>query len=252
VPRHRFGLAYLALAALLGAAVGLFVVFATNGSDSGGSWSTWKPKETGVKRLNEIASHVSNEYAAAGGRKLAVVYSTPPVAQAGNGQAVPVRAIAVTAGLPGESAADANITDAAGTWAYILCGLGKNCAILGAATASRFELVQREALELALYTFKYESQVDSVLAYVPPAPNAETGAQSNTMIMLRRADLKTALSNPLKDTLSPVRGSLRPGKMSARETARVHELTSSRVFSFRSDTLQDGSPILVLAPTPTR
>jgi hypothetical protein len=42
VPRHRFGLAYLALAALLGTAVGLFVVLIGNGGrDSGPSWSAW-------------------------------------------------------------------------------------------------------------------------------------------------------------------------------------------------------------------
>ena len=50
VPRHRFGLAYLALAALLGAAVGLFVVLVGHGgSGSGPGWSAWKPAQTGVQ-----------------------------------------------------------------------------------------------------------------------------------------------------------------------------------------------------------
>jgi hypothetical protein len=249
MPRHRFGVAYLALAALLGAAVGLFVVFATNGDNGGGQkWSTWKPTDTGVKKLNQIATHVADGYATASGRKLAVVFSTPPVAQGANQQAVPVRAIAVTPGLPGQSAADADIVDAAGTWAYILCGVGRNCSIPEAPTDARGELVQREALELALYTFKYESQIDSVLAYVPPAPTAPNGAQTNTMIFLRRGDLKTALDEPLSRTLSPTTGSLRPGKMSAHDLTSVRSLTNSRVFSYRTDMLQDGSPILVLEP----
>ena len=249
VPRHRFGVAYLVLAALLGAAVGLFVVFVTDsGSGGGGPWSTWKPSETGVKRLNQIASYVSDEYATASGRKLAVVYSTPPVVQDTQGQAIPVRAIAVTPGLPGQTAADADILDATGTWAYILCGVGTNCSIPEKPTLARFDLVRREALELALYTFKYESQVDSVLTYVPPAAKAATGAQTDTVIFLRRGDVHSALDAPLGRTLTPARGSLRPGQMTARDLRAVRALTQSRVFSYRPDKLQDGSPILVLAP----
>jgi hypothetical protein len=249
VPRHRFGVAYLLLAALLGAAVGLFVVFAADGGKGGGQkWSAWKPTETGVKKMNQIATYVADGYATAGGRRLAVVYSTPPVAQGQDQQAIGVRAIAVTPGLPGQTGADADIMDASGTWAYILCGTGRNCSIPEAATQKRFQLVQREALELALYTFKYESQIDSVLAYVPPAANATSGAQSNTMIFLRRGDLKSALDHPLSKTLAPTVGSLRPGKMSAHDLQTVRSLTNSRVFNFRTDTLQDGSPILVLTP----
>ena len=36
VPRHRFGIAYLLLAAVLGAGVGLFVVFLSDNGKSGG------------------------------------------------------------------------------------------------------------------------------------------------------------------------------------------------------------------------
>jgi hypothetical protein len=249
IPRHRFGLAYLLLAALLGAGVGLFVVFLSdNGNGGGTQWSAWKPTESGVKKLDQIASHVASSYANASGRQLAVVYSTPPVVQGQNQQPVAVRAIAVTPGLPGETGADADIVDASGTWAYVLCGTGQNCVIPEGPTKARFQLVQREALELALYTFKYESQINSVLAYVPPAPDAKTGAQTNTMIFLRRADLKTALDAPLNKTLSPSVGSLRPGKMSARDLQTVQSLTNARVFSYRSDALQDGSPVLVLEP----
>ena len=77
VPRHRFGLAYLALAALLGAAVGLFVVLVGNGGKDRGaaSWSAWKPTESGVKGLNQIAQHVSNQYALPSGRREAQAHA---------------------------------------------------------------------------------------------------------------------------------------------------------------------------------
>lgn len=250
VPRHRFGLAYLALAAVLGAGIGLFVVLAANGGkDSGPAWSAWKPQETGVKRLDEIASYVSHQYALPSGRTpLAAVYSTPPVVQT-QGQAVPVRAIGVTPGLPGESSADADFYDATRSWAYIICGLGEKCAISeGRPSTSRFALLRREALELALYTFKYESAVDTVVAYMPPATVTTTGAQGNTVIFLRRRDIKPVLDAPLAQTLSPPRGNLRPGQMTSHDLSTVRALTGTRLFAFKFGALQDGSPILVLQP----
>ena len=66
VPRHRFGLAYLLLAALLGAGVGLFVVFVSgNGKSGGQEWSAWKPTQSGVQRFDQIAKNVGARVRAA-------------------------------------------------------------------------------------------------------------------------------------------------------------------------------------------
>ena len=65
VSRHRFGVAYLVLAAIVGGAVGLVVVFATGHDDKGGQtlsgsrWSSWTPTATGTLGVREIARHVS-------------------------------------------------------------------------------------------------------------------------------------------------------------------------------------------------
>jgi ferric-dicitrate binding protein FerR (iron transport regulator) len=58
VSRRKFAIAYLALAAIVGAAVGLVVVFA--GRDDGGStqreaFASWTPKTTGTLGVREIA-----------------------------------------------------------------------------------------------------------------------------------------------------------------------------------------------------
>src|SRR5439155_4525780 len=92
VPRHRFGIAYLILAALLGTAGGLLVVLAADGGkNSGPAWSAWKPKDSGVGKLNEISKFVESEYALQNGRRLVLVLSTPPEVQS-QGQPVPLRA----------------------------------------------------------------------------------------------------------------------------------------------------------------
>ncbi len=244
VPRHRFGIAYLGLAAIVGAAVGLLVVLAAGGAEHSAAWSTWKPTDSGIRKLSQISTFVESEYALPSGRRLVLVLSTPPEVQS-QGQPVPLRAIGVSSGLPGETAADASFYDAARSWAYDLCGLGNNCAISeGKASVARFDLLRREALELALYTFKYESSVDTVIAYMPPT----VGPIANTAIFFRRQDLAQALKQPLSRTLQQPRTSLHPGQMTARDLESVDQYTSSRVYQYQFKQLQDGTPVLVLVP----
>jgi hypothetical protein len=248
VPRHRFGIAYLILAAALGAAVGLFIVLTANGGNhSGPGWSTWKPTQSGVRRLNEISKHVEGRYALANGRRLALVLSTPPEVQ-GQSQPVPLRAIAVSSGLAGETARDASFYDASTAWAFNFCGSGKKCALPGQPSVSRYDLLRREALELALYTFKYEPSVESVIAYMPPAVNAGSGSATDTAIFLRRQDVAEALKHPLDRTLTPGRASLRPGHLTKRETELVRKYTDSRLYQYSFQELQDGTPVLALVP----
>ena len=250
VPRHRFGLAYLLLAALLGAGVGLFVVFLSDHAKTGQQWSAWKPTQGGVQRFDQIAKNVGREYALPGGRQLVGVLSSPPVVQ-GQSTPVPLRAIAVRTGLAGETSDDASFYGAGDAWAYVLCGFGTSCAISqGKPSVERYDLLRREALELALYTFKYNHSVQSVLAYMPPAQNANStsGDSTSSLVFLRRDDLKQALDEPLKATLTPPKTNLKPGQMSAGELARVRRLTDSRVFNFNFQQLADGTAIVVLDP----
>jgi hypothetical protein len=252
VPRHRFGVAYLALAALLGASVGLFVVFVTNDSGpGGGKWSTFKPDRSGVQGFDEIAKYVSREYALPSGRELVGVLSTPPVVQ-GQETPVPLRAIAVRTGLAGETTEDASFYSAGSSWAYVLCGFAKtpSCAIgEGTPSVRRYDLLRREALELSLYTFKYNHDIDSVITYMPPGKNANASGQATTsLIFLRRSDVKPALDEPLRMTLPPPKTHLTPGKMSAADLARVRRYTDARVYGFQFQQLADGTAIVVLSP----
>src|SRR5947209_5781330 len=60
------------------------------------------------------------------------------------------------------------------TIAYNLCGVGStNCSIgVGTPSPDRLLLLRREALELALYTFKYISGTQNVVAILPPGHTA--------------------------------------------------------------------------------
>ncbi len=250
VPRHRFGLAYLALAALLGAAVGLFVVFLTDGGGGGGGpWSAWKPSKSGVSGRAEIATHVGHQYALPGGRQLVGILSEPPVVQSGQ-QSVPVAAIGLRTGLPGETPDDLTVMRADNSWAYVLCGFGDRCAISeGTPSTQRYDLLRREALELSLYTFKYNHDIQSVLTYMPPGKALNAGGTATTsLIFLRRDDVASALDSPLKETLPPPKTKLKPGQMSARELGLVRRLTDGHVYDYDFQPLQDGSAAIVLTP----
>jgi hypothetical protein len=248
VPRHRFGIAYLILAAILGIAVGLFVVLVVEGGKSSEpAWSAWKPEQDGVRKLNEIAKHVERQYTQGDGRKLVIVLSTPPEVQ-GQGQPVPLRAIGVSSGLRGETSQDASFYDASASWAYNFCGLGSKCALPGKASPARYTLLQREALELSLYTFKYEPRIQSVVTYMPPAVNTGSGSTASTAVFLRRQDVAPALKIPLERTLAPVDRSLRPGRMTAEDRRQVARYTGDRIYQYSFQQLQDGTPVLALVP----
>src|SRR4029078_2561570 len=93
------------------------------------------------------------------GRQIVGVLSTPPVVQ-GQSTPVPLRAIAVRTGLAGETSNDASFYGAGDALAYVVCGVGTSCAISGGKpSVERYDLLRREALELALYTFKYNHSI---------------------------------------------------------------------------------------------
>jgi hypothetical protein len=250
VPRHRFGIAYLLLAALLGAAVGLFVIFAADGGKSGGQeWSAWKPAQSGVQGRDEIAKFVGHQYALPNGRQLVGILSEPPVVQSGQ-QSVPVAAIGVRTGLPGETNDDLSVLRANDTWAFVLCGFGDRCAISeGTPSVARYDLLRRQALELSLYTFKYNHDVQSVLTFMPPGKALNANASPTTsLIFLTRGDVKSALDSPLKTTLAPPKTNIKPGQMSTAELGLVRRLTDGHVYNYEFQPLQDGSAAIVLTP----
>ena len=101
------------------------------------------------------------------------------------------------------------------TIAYNLCGIGgKDCAIwVGTPSTNRLLLLRREALELALYTFKYISGVENVVAILPPGrtvhdehadqelcrrPTAQRpGKPIDLAVLFVRQELQPLLEQPL-------------------------------------------------------
>jgi hypothetical protein len=241
--QRRFGFAYLVLAVAVGLAVGLAVVLIGRSDDKQtAEWSGWQPTKSTQSASDQIARHVENRYRLPTGQPLLLAHPRPPIIFS-NSSGVPVTTIAMRSGFPDRSIEAAYSTD--GTLFYYLCGLGKECAISGQASVARGRLVRLEGLELALYTFKYISDVKSVLAFIPPV----AGQSTNALMFFRRSDFQGALDRPARFTL-PERSPLKPGQLTPAEDRAVARLTGKHVFQFELQTLPDGSAALVIQPYP--
>ena len=241
----RFRLAYALLAVLLGAAVGALIVLAgrVDGGDGGAAWSSWQPQGSGTEQAKAIAEYVQPRYRLANGGQLVAIIAGEPTVQ-GPGQMVPVNYFAIQRGSARDDIAVLRADDAI---AYQLCGLGARCAIRqGRPTAERGRLLRREALELALYTFKYVDGVDSVVAYLPPRPGAATPSFA---LFFRKDDFEHLLERPLHQTLPP-RDRLDPGDLTQAEGEFIDRLVDAHVFQYTFQQAPDGSAVLYLVRPP--
>ena len=130
----------------------------------------WKPATSSTADMTkQIADTSRAEYKldSAGDQLLAIVPSKPEITR--NTKVSDVSTIAIRTSASSQNFS--RIIPTKGNSQVQLCGLGSECAIdRGTATAARERLIRREALELALYTFKYVPSVNALIAYMPPPP----------------------------------------------------------------------------------
>jgi hypothetical protein len=189
-PRFQFltgGLVAVGIAALVGIAVW---IIGPSTETPPPPWSSWKPSSSGIAGAQEIANHVAPEYRDSGrqlvkvdandlsfkGVPLTVALRTRPE-QGGNIQIHPEKGVL-----------------------YQLCGLTSTCAIdHGKPTNERGLLLRREALELALYSFRYLSDVKQVVVLIPPVK----GKVQTIALYFRRDQMRAQLARPLTSSLAP-------------------------------------------------
>jgi len=243
----RFQFLLGALIAIGAAAVVLLVAIAVGGKDdknaialrSGPAWSRWHP--AGLKDgPTEIAEHVGREYRLPDGKQLVAV-TGGPLEIAGLPITVAIRKSAAQGG-------DIDLVDDGSGALYRLCGLGPKCAIAeGKASTERHLLLRREALELALYSFRYLG-VAEVAVFLPP----KKGQSPTQAVFFRRSetDLATAVARPLDATLVNKTPSV-TGVTRSPDAALVNTITTTKLFTFSfTQANQDARAFLVLDPLP--
>jgi hypothetical protein len=247
--RSRFGFVWGALAGVALCAVAAFALLLTGAGDSGpllaAHWSSWEPGSTRmVDGAQEIADHVGLQYKLDGGEQLVSVRSSG-LELGGQEIGVAVR----------PSGMEVQFLEGDGLL-YILNGLGPNGRPPGKPTRERGRLMMREALELALYSFRYLDDVTMVAVLMPQtAEQAEDNAggaaaapQTNA-IFYRPGDLLGQLQVPLDRTLSP--RTPRPSTMTWAVGARIDSLTLRNLFLASVQPLRSDKNYLVLVEPET-
>ncbi len=271
---HKFR---VAIAMLIGIGISAVVV-ALAAAGSGGSvassftWSSWKPPDNGTQGASEIADHIAPAYRLSAVDQLDVVTvvnltSPSSAAAATSGSATPSGLQVAVRQNPSSSQVSLLGGD---TIAYNLCGIGTtNCAIgVGQPSAERLLLLKREAMELALYTFKYISGVQNVVAILPPGHTIQTSTLTlkppsanakatpkpvDIALLFLKDELKPLLQHPLSATF-PEQFPPSVPELSAwsqtEEAGLVAQVTASGLFTEKLVQAQDGSNLIVLDPQP--
>ncbi|MEA2227349.1 MAG: hypothetical protein QOF04_979 [Solirubrobacteraceae bacterium] len=236
-PRFHFltgALAAVGIAALLGLAV--FIALPGGGQDPGPRWSTWIPKVKGTAGAQQIAEHVGPAYKLPDGHQMVDV-SVTGLEIEGVPLAVAVREAPTQGG-------DIRVFDDSGL-IYRLCGLGPDCAIAtGKPSEERHLLLRREALELALYSFRYLKDVHQVVVFMPPA----LGQKPSQALFFREGDVSQELDRPLTASLSPRVPTVRTITLSP-DAPLVDQLTTPKIFKFSlTQANTDNRGFIVLDP----
>lgn len=224
---------------------------ASANSGAGGVWSSWRPSADGLTGAQEIADYVAPYYRATAASQLAVVTVVNL-----NNPAAPVQVVVPTS----TSGAELPLP-ASGTIVYNLCGEGSsNCSIgAGRPSEDRLLLLRRESLELALYTFKYITGIQTVVAILPPGYTSScTGVCAKThskptkkpldlAIAFDRNELAPWLAQPLRKTLPESLPPTVSQVSSAPEAELVSVLTAHGMFAESTASAQDGSTVITLS-----
>jgi hypothetical protein len=122
--RFRFGLIYVLLAAVLGAAVGSFIVLASRGATpEEPAWSAWHPTGSRLAKVRQIADRIPKVYKNDDGSQLTISLASSLAVPTEQGD-VPVRAVVVrpdtSKGLAEED--DIKTYDGREVITYGLCG----------------------------------------------------------------------------------------------------------------------------------
>jgi len=228
---HKFRLAAGVLAILAIGAIAIAIIAASAGRVTTKAWSAWKPQFNGIAGARQIAGYVSPGYRISAEQQLAVV--------------------TVSTNLDGSTLI-----------------LQEGPSIPGKPSVNRLLLVRLEAFELALYSFRYLSDVQNVVSILPPAVQQGTAAAKGTTpslsptppatlgktivaVEFNRHELQPILSDPLSDFF-PSKPLALGGVPTSQAIATMDFITANQLFTPSTETGQDGTQYLVLSQLPAQ
>jgi hypothetical protein len=256
----RFQFLLGALLAVGVSAIALLVAVLVGGKDDntivlrdGPAWSAWRPTATSASDAAEqIAAHVGRQYKLPGGEQLVLVSGGP----------LEVAGLPVTIAIqqPAARGGDIDLVDDGAGVMYRLCGVGStDCKIVkDKPSTNRHMLLRREALELALYSFRYLGVSETVVLLPPGVSKAKSPSTGKvvtkeapaTALLFRRGqpDVQAALAHPLAATLASHTPSV-GGVTHSPDARAVRSITDTKTYRFKfQEANKDARAFLVLNP----
>lgn len=232
---RRFFLANLLVVAGFAGVIVLFAFLVSNNAAKQ-QWSEYKPKGADVfDKAQNMVDHVAPKYRY-GGEPIAVVQAQPLLYRD-----------AVVDGIaflkPPLRQVGGRITDfepSGSTIAYVFCGQAQRCSLPSTGADQIGLLLQRESLELALYTFKYWPDVRSIVTLLPANGN------SNAAVYLKRRHVERFLDKPLNATL-PSHGQLTADSLTDAELQTIDRVIVNNTFASRFEQAPNGRTVLLLS-----
>lgn len=194
----------------------------------------WEPTAaTEPAKLRQIARYVAGRYTFTTGKQFAQVSVDTPQINGKSATSVVVEHIA-TGTQDTSATSDAVI--------YNLCGSNEDCTIPNGQTTANTELMERESIELALRTFRAQTNIHIVVIELP-VMDSQIGRMDVYFI---RDDLARANSQPLAATL-PLKNPPHAGQADPAEAATLKKLFVNLAFT-TSDASTRKSRQYVLVP----
>lgn len=254
--RGRFGfMTGVLLGCAIAAAVATAALLTTERAQEEGlakNWSSWHPaNHDALLGADEIAKHIQGRYKGKDERGSLVSVSGGLISLEGTQLAVAIQS----------RGGDPEFVDGNGVQ-YALNGLGVAGTLADhKRDKARDRLLRREALELALYSFRYLPDVTMVVALLPREPKTKAAKKAKPTadvtdlgpedfvqraIFYRPGDLRPQLEVPLVKTLALTAPAVRGFGRDGDEARRIDSLTSSNLFKVSYTQAPNGQPYLVL------
>jgi len=251
--RKRFVAVYIGLALVVGIGVGALVVSlsqsSTTPAKTAAAASQFTPSQAGELGAIQLAEDIQRKYRNSNGDELVGVVASRNTLQDGNLGLIRVRYQYIQ---PFDSSANRDSRVVAPTSAiqYSLCGTNAQCAIPGKASATRFTLLRRQGLELALRTFQNDSSVDNVAVFLRPVV-PQQGWEGYALVF-DRAQLNRAepglIDQALPVTLPETSRTIDPAQLNKEQIARIEKLTRPYLYQFRYQLLGGRDALMQLQP----
>lgn len=252
VSSRRFGAAYLVLAVIVGAAVGLIVVLATRTDDDNAAAprQSLATTETGTLASRQIALAVSRKYRLPDGQRQFVAVTANGMEVPTEQGPVPISALVVSSGIAGVPQEGIKIVYPKTGVFYQATG-GGQANLPRVASEGEEPLLARESIDLAATTFKSLPRSDNVLIVLPPLRGvSQQDPRFQRALYFDRKSLSDVLRSPLSATLKPVK-TITPDQLSLEDANTFESLVSDRMYHYSVQQLANNSLAIFLTPPAT-